>query len=236
MLRKVADGHAPGSFSNRMRTQRFRRFESLAATLPRPLRVLDVGGTNDFWVQRGWAGRDDVSITLVNLKEQARQHANIHPVVGDATDLSEHGDRSFDVVFSNSVIEHLFTREAQAAMAREVMRVGRAFWVQTPNFWFPMEPHFLIPGWQWLPEAARVALIRRRACGWRGPCPDREDARATVREVRLMRKRELAQLFPGATIEAERFGGIAKSFVVFGGFSRPAEKRQGMQADLDYAA
>jgi hypothetical protein len=124
------------------------------------------------------------------------------------------------VVFSNSVIEHLFTFEAQAAMAREVTRVGRAFCVQTPNFWFPLEPHFLVPGWQWLPEAARVALIRRRACGWRGPCPDLDDARATVREVRLMRRRELERLFPGATIEEERLGGLVKSFVVHGGFSR----------------
>lgn len=220
LLRKAADGYASDSFSNRMRTRRFRRFESLAAALPRPLRVLDVGGTNDFWVQRGWAGRDDVSITLVNLKEQAQEHANIHPAVGDATNLAEYGDGSFDVVFSNSVIEHLFTFEAQAAMAREVTRVGRAFWVQTPNFWFPVEPHFLVPGWQWLPEAARVALIRRRAWGWRGPCPDLDDARSTVREVRLMRRRELERLFPGATIEAERLGGLAKSFVVHGGFSR----------------
>ena len=222
VLRKVADGHAAGSFSNRLRERRFRRFESLAAGLPRPLRVLDVGGTNNFWVQRGWAGRDDVSITLVNLKEQAQEHANIHPAVGDATHLAEYGDGSFDVVFSNSVIEHLFTFEAQAAMAREVTRVGRAFWVQTPNFWFPLEPHFLFPGWQWLPEASRVALIRRRAWGWRGPCPDIDDARATVREVRLLKRRELQRLFPGGTIEAERLGGLTKSFVVHGGFDRGA--------------
>jgi hypothetical protein len=218
LLRRMADGHAPGSFSNRMRERRFKLFESLAAGLPRPLRVLDVGGTNDFWAQRGWAGRDDVSITLVNLVEQEREHPNIHPAVGDATDLAEYDDGSFDIAFSNSVIEHLYTLEKQAAMAREITRVGRAYWVQTPNFWFPMEPHFLVPGWHWLPEEARVSLIRRRACGWRGPCPDLEVARETVREVRLMQRRELDGLFPGATIQAERFGGLTKSFVVYGGF------------------
>src|SRR5918996_1592662 len=212
LLRKMADGHASGSFSNRMRERRFQLFESLVASLRRPLRVLDVGGTNDFWAHRGWAGREDVQITLVNLVEQPRKHSNIHPSVGDATNLADHEDGSFDIAFSNSVIEHLFTLEAQAAMAREVTRVGRAFWVQTPNYWFPMEPHFLVPGWQWLPESARVRLIRRRACGWRGPCPDPEVAQATVREVRLMRRRELAGLFPGGTIVAERFGGLSKSF------------------------
>jgi hypothetical protein len=229
MLRRMADGHAPDSFSNRMRERRFAQFEGLASALPRPLRILDVGGTNDFWEKRGWAGRDDVSITLVNLKGQQREHANIHPSVGDATDLADHMDGSFDIVFSNSVIEHLFTSAAQAAMAREVKRVGRAFWVQTPNFWFPMEPHFHVPGWQWLPERVRVAVIRRRACGWRGPCPDPEVARDTVREVRLMRRRELRALFPGATIETERIGGLAKSFVVHHGFPAAAATEHGRQ-------
>jgi hypothetical protein len=218
MLRRMANGHAPGSFSNRMRERRFRLFEQLASGLPRPLRVLDVGGTNDFWAQRGWAGRDDVTIKLVNLVEQDREHPNILPTIGDATDLAGHADGSFDIVFSNSVIEHLFSLEAQSAMAREVRRVGRAFWVQTPNFWFPMEPHFLVPGWHWLPERARIEIIRRRACGWRGPCPDPRVAGETVREVRLMRRRELEALFPGAAIHAERFGGLAKSFVVYDGF------------------
>ena len=229
LLRKMADGHTAGSFSNRMRERRFQLFDSLAAGLPRPLRVLDVGGTNDFWAHRGWAGREDVEITLVNLIEQTQKHPNVHPSVGDATNLAEHDDHSFDIAFSNSVIEHLFTLDAQAAMAREVMRVGRAFWVQTPNYWFPMEPHFLVPGWQWLPERTRVSLIRRRACGWRGPCPDLDDAQATVREVRLMHRRELSKLFPGATIEAERFGGLAKSFVVYGGFPQPADAAHGLQ-------
>jgi len=222
ILRRMADGHAPGSFSNRMRERRFELFEQLTGSLPRPLRILDVGGTNDFWEKRGWTDRDDISITLVNLKEQPKKHSNIHPALGDATNLADHADGSFDVAFSNSVIEHLFTFESQAAMAAQVQRVGRAFWVQTPNFWFPMEPHFLVPAWHWLPERVRIEVIRRRACGWRGPCPDAQHARETVREVRLMRRRELARLFPGATIEIERFAGLAKSFVVHGGFSERA--------------
>ena len=69
----------------------------------------------------------------------------------DATNLHEFGDASFDIAFSNSVIEHLSTFENQARMAAEVRRVARAYWVQTPNFWFPIEPHFLVPAWHWLP-------------------------------------------------------------------------------------
>jgi hypothetical protein len=98
-------------------------------------------------------------------------------------------------------------------MAAEVRRLAPCNWVQTPNFWFPLEPHFLTPAWHWLPQRVRVALLRRRRWGWRGPCPDAEEARALVREVRLMRGRELTRLFPGATIEHEHVGPLVKSFV-----------------------
>lgn len=210
------------SLSHRLRGRRFELFERLVAPLPRPLRVMDVGGTTEFWEQRGWAGRDDVSITLVNLEQQERRHDNVDPVVGDAGNLSGHRDGSYDVVFSNSVIEHLFTSDQQAAMAREVRRVARAYWVQTPNFWFPMEPHFLVPGWHWLPVSTRVMILRRRPVGWMGRCPDPDFARRIVSEVRLMRRRELARLFPEATLVPERFGGLVKSWTAIGGFPEQA--------------
>jgi methyltransferase family protein len=213
------DGH-PDSLSHRLRERRFQVFERFTATLPRPLSIVDVGGTNEFWEQRGWAGRQDVEITLVNLDEANRRHENIVPTAGDATDMSEHEDGSFDVAFSNSVIEHLFTFENQAAMASEIRRVSsRAYWVQTPNFWFPVEPHFLVPAWHWLPEDARVAILRRRGVGWAGRCPDPDHARRVVEEHRLMRRRELARLFPDARIVGERFGGLVKSWTAVGTFA-----------------
>lgn len=217
-LQGLADDSDTGSLSHRMRERRFQRFELLAQALPRPLSVIDIGGTNEFWAQRGWAGRDDVSVTLINLVEQPRVHENIHPLAGTATDLSDFADGSFDIAFSNSVIEHLFTLEAQEQMAAEVRRVAERYWVQTPNFWFPMEPHFLVPGWHWTPEAARVAVLRRRGVGWMGRCEDPEVARQVVREVRLMKRAELARVFPDSVIVPERFGGLVKSWIALGGF------------------
>jgi Methyltransferase domain len=216
-LRPLANGSDERSFSNRMRSERFRLFEALTADLPRPLRILDVGGTNQFWEQRGWADRDDVDIVTVNLEAEERRHDNIVPEIGDATSLEGHGDGSFDIAFSNSVIEHLFTFEDQAAMAREVQRVAASYWVQTPNYWFPMEPHFLVPAWQFLPRETRISLIQRRQCGWRGPCPDRADAERAVGEIRLLRRSELQELFPVATVRPERFKGLVKSWIVLGG-------------------
>ncbi len=217
-IRSLADDKNPNSVSNRARTRRFQRFEVLAASLPRPLRILDVGGTNEFWENRGWAGRTDVQISSLNLVAQEQRHENIKSLAGDATDLSQFSDDSFEIVFSNSVIEHLFTFEQQRRMASEVQRVGKSLWVQTPNFWFPMEPHFYVPGWQWMPLNLRVSIIRRRRCGWRGPCPDPGLARELVREVRLMSERELRAIFPGATLVPERFCGLVKSWIVVSGF------------------
>jgi hypothetical protein len=217
-VRTLANGADPNSFSNKHRNERFRRFEALVSRLPRPLRILDVGGTNQFWMQRGWADRPDVQIVTLNLSAEPQQHQNILPVAGDATDLHQFPGQSFDVAFSNSVIEHLFTLENQQRMASEIQRVGKCYWVQTPNFWFPMEPHFHVPGWQWMPLDLRVSIIRRHRCGWRGPCEDPKRARELVREVRLMTAAELKSIFPKASLVPERFFGMTKSWIAIGGF------------------
>ena len=219
MLRRLADSYEPTSFANKLRARRFRQFETLAARLPRPLRLLDVGGTNAFWENRGWHERTDVEILTLNIFAEKQRHANIKPYTGDATSLAQFGDRSIDVVFSNSVIEHLFTFENQRRMAGEIQRVGKAFWVQTPNYWFPIEPHFHFVGWQWLPLAVRASILRRWTCGWRGPCRDPIGARRLVEEIRLLTRKELRGLFPRANIVAERFYGLVKSWIAVGGFN-----------------
>ena len=204
-------------FSKRMRARRFELFAEFVRTMPRPIKILDLGGTNTFWENCGWAGSDECHVTICNLVLEEQKHSNVVPCQGDATDMSRYNDGSFDLVFSNSVIEHVFTLEKQVAMANEVRRLGRAYWIQTPNYWFPMEPHFHFIGWQWLPESLRIGILRRRNCGWRGRTRDREKASELVREVRLLSKRELRRLFPDGRFEAERFAGLVKSWIVFRG-------------------
>jgi hypothetical protein len=208
----------PESFANKLRSTRFRQFEAMVSRFPRPVRILDVGGRAAFWENRGWAGRADVEIFSLNLVGETERHNNVKSLIGDATNLSEFGDASFDIAFSNSVIEHLFTFENQRRMAAEMRRVGKAFWLQTPNFWFPVEPHFLFPGWQWMPECIRVSLVRRWRCGWLGPYPEVVAARNAVKEIRLLDKAELKAIFPNATLIPERFFGLVKSWTVVGGF------------------
>ena len=218
LMRRLSDVERPGSFSNRMRAKRFQRFENLVTRLPRPISILDIGGTVEFWEQRGWADRDDVQITLVNIKPATKNHDRIKSVVGDATNLSNFDDKSVSVVFSNSVIEHLFDREHQEMMAREVVRVGRDYWLQTPNHWFPVEPHFQVPLWQFLPRSLRIRILMKRQCGRRGPCATREEAARLIDEIRLMTYGELKALFPAAQIVPERLGGLVKSWIVHSRF------------------
>lgn len=216
--------NAAHRLSQRMRARRFERFRALISGLDKPLRILDVGGTNGFWEAAGYAGSEELQVTLLNLTAEERKHSNIETRAGSATDLEPYADGTYDVVFSNSVIEHLFTLEDQLRMAQQIQRVAPSYWVQTPNYWFPVEPHFHFVGWQWLPVAARVAILRRKRCGWRGRTPDPVRARELVTEVRLMTRSELARAFPGARLEAERFAGLVKSWIAIGGFERTASR------------
>jgi hypothetical protein len=164
-------------------------------------------------------GKTGVEITVVNVGAQASVCGNVIIKEGNALDLSEYSNGAFDVAYSNSVIEHLFSFENQAKMATEVKRIAKAYWVQTPNYWFPIEPHFHVPGWQWLPRSIRVALVMRFRCGWIGPVADLKLAVALVDEVRLMDSAELVLLFPNATLWKEKFFGLTKSIVVYQGFN-----------------
>ncbi len=218
-MRSATDVSNENSISNRMRRRRFEIFQKLFDQLPKPVKIIDIGGTLDFWVKAGFAGRSDVSIVTVNLNDGDSEYENISIVKGDACNLSEYKDQEFDIAFSNSVIEHLFTHENQQKMASEIQRVSKAYWVQTPNFWFPMEPHFHVPGWQWMPVSLRMKLIQHRRCGWRGPYSDKNEARLAVEEVRLLTASEMRALFPKAEIWNERLFGLVKSIVAYDGFN-----------------
>jgi len=219
-LRRLADHREPDSLATRLRRRRFSLFSSLLAPLPRPVRILDVGGLEQFWHHMGVAGRMDLEILLLNLAPQAPSADNIEAVVADGRDMSRFDDGEFDVVFSNSAIEHVRELDAQRRMAAEIQRVGARFFVQTPNRYFPLEPHFLVPGFQFLPLRAQTELVRRLPLGHHRAVPDPAAARQVVADIRLLTLREMRRLFPGARIYRERVLGLTKSFVAYGGWSR----------------
>jgi len=211
LIKKVADNANQKSWSHQFRSKRFELFLSFINELPRPLRILDIGGTLAFWKAMGF-NDEQVSITLLNLTEQPVSGDHFLSVAGDATQLN-FPNQSFDIVFSNSVIEHLFTKENQIKMAAEVQRVGKNYFIQTPNFWFPLEPHWLFPFFQFLPFSFRVWLTQHFSLGHIHKCTSKEAAQLQVREIQLLTKAQLQSLFPTATIYSEPLLIWNKSFV-----------------------
>lgn len=179
-------------------------------------RVLDIGGAPEYWNLLPAPPR----VTLLNTPRAKDDLAGAAQwVAGDGRALPFR-DRAFDVVFSNSVIEHVGDRESQLRFAGEAMRVGRAYWVQTPNRWFPVEQHLLTPLIHWLPRAWQRAVAPRFNL-WQIAARPSEDRRRFyiehyLREVRLLGAAELRTLFPGARVIRERFLGWTKSLVAVG--------------------
>lgn len=217
MLKKMADNTNRNSWAGRFRARRHGFFLGLLSDLKRPITILDVGGTENYWQLLGVSFTEGCSITLLNLEEAFSSKRDIKHIVGDARKM-EFDDKSFDVVFSNSVIEHVGGFGDQMRMAEEVRRVGMRFFVQTPNKYFPLEPHFLFPLFQFLPISTRMRLLMHFNLGWFAKTPDARKAREIVESVRLLKKAEVLRLFPGARLFQERILGLTKSFIAYDGW------------------
>lgn len=192
--------------STPFRRRRMQAFETrFLATQAGP--ILDVGGTPGNWQLISSRPR----VVLLNIYPRVDGLGNnIEYVRGDGCAMPFQ-DRSFEIAFSNSVIEHLGTKERQTAFANEVRRVGRSYFVQTPNKWFPIEPHYLTPGIHFLPKRWQAALLRNATIwGWITR-PDRKKCQDMVTEIRLLESKEFAEMFPEATIQREKFLGLTKS-------------------------
>jgi SAM-dependent methyltransferase len=216
LLMDMVDFRRDGSVITKIRLSRIALFKDLISPLPKPVKILDVGGTELFWEKMGFADDENYQITILNLSKTEGHHSNISLVVGDARDMSEFGDEAFDVAFSNSVIEHVGGPSEQRQMAEEVMRVGKRYFVQTPNRSFPFEPHFLFPFFQFFPLALKVFMIRHFSLGWYPRISDRDEATKAAKSVRLLRRREVADLFPDGKIRDEKLLGMTSSFIVYG--------------------
>jgi len=205
------------SINQRFRQRRFRFFRELFSTIPEggTIRILDVGGTESYWENMEFKPGSPIHITLLNLYDVVPTSPLFSCVRGDATDLSAFQDGEFDLVHSNSVIEHLFTYEAQQKMAKEVCRVGKRYYVQTPNLYFPIEPHWVFPLFQFLPVSWRVFLTRRYYLNYIDEKDRDKVAIERVNEVRLLTEREVKELFPDGKIYRELFLGLKKSITAY---------------------
>lgn len=204
----------PGSMSSSARAERWAELYRRFPDLPE-MRVIDLGG-----YVRNWdvAPARPAHLTVVNLDGAGAGETSERPavtVVGDACDLpSELFKEDFDLVYSNSVIEHVGGHWRRQAFARSVYRLAPHCWVQTPARTFPIEPHWMFPAFQFMPVKLRAGISRR----W--PYASEDFRRRTYAEsvedclsVDLVSVTEMRSLFPDADFYRERFLGITKSVV-----------------------
>ncbi|HKE21350.1 MAG TPA: methyltransferase domain-containing protein [Bryobacteraceae bacterium] len=205
---------ALAALSARFRRARMQRFAAELG-ITAETRILDIGGTPECWRLLPVVPR----VTLLNTPRAKADLGGAESwVAGDGRALPFR-DGAFDVVFSNSVIEHVGDLPSQRRFAAEVARVGRAYWVETPNRWFPVEQHLLTPLLHWLPPGWQRTLMPRLNL-WRLLVRVSADRRQYyiehyLAEIRLLSGSGLKQLFPGAAISRERFLGWTKSLVAF---------------------
>ncbi len=193
-----------------LRRRRHRQLCRIIESLPAPVRVLDVGGSPFFW--ETVEAREHCQITMLNQPD-SRDHdvflrarfRNYRMVFGDAREMPEIPDKSYDLVICNSVIEHVGDWPAMTAAAREVVRVGRHGWVQVPAVEFPVEVHLVLPLLHWFNRSLQrrvVQTVFRLSTA---------EARRKVDGINLLSRPEMRALFPDAQVRSERLLLLPKS-------------------------
>ena len=167
------------------------------------MKILDIGGAFDFWRELF----EYKNVTLLNIQKE-QENERIKSVQYDGVNLP-FPLTEFDVIFSNSTIEHVGDLKAQKKFAAEITGSGKKYFVQVPSFWFPYEPHAHIPFFQFLPDALKIFLNKVI-----------NKSTYSIEElltIRLLSKKDIKELFPNARIITERFFSLPKSYYIIGG-------------------
>lgn len=205
---------SPDSLGGRARAKRWALVRELFPDIE-DLSVIDLGGRVDVWESAPVRPR---KVTVLNLYEPGESHDDaIISLTGDACDAEavlqqQLGHSSFDLVFSNAVLEHVGGHANRIRFAESARRLAPRHWVQTPYRYFPLEPHWLFPGMQFLPVAARARISRHWPLA-HSPSVDDDDALSAVQWTELLGLTEMRSYFPDSAILHERAAGFTKSLI-----------------------
>lgn len=209
----------PGSFRYNMRVRRLKRLMAmieLANQKTGRAQIIDIGGTAQYWrlVPAEFLESRNVTVTIVNIPGSALppNSERFTYVTADGCDLSMFESQSFDIAHSNSVVEHVGDWSRMKAFASEVKRVGRSYFVQTPNYWFPVEPHCMTPLIHWLPKPTRLWLVMQFRLGHWQRAGSVDHGMTIIESARLLTGRMFKALFDDAEVVTERLLLLPKSF------------------------
>jgi len=205
-----------GNSSSLAARARARRWEDLLQRFPElsKMRVLDLGGRVSNWTA---APVCPAHVVILNIEDQPDSFDRFAVINGDACEPpGELRSEYFDLVYSNSVMEHVGGHYRRLQFADTVHRSGSQHWIQTPYRYFPIEPHWIFPGMQFLPMSARSTISARWPLGW-AHLPEPPEGKAAhialAMEVELLSKTEMRQYFPDSTVTSERIAGFTKSLI-----------------------
>lgn len=201
---------SPDSFGARRRLLRWKSFADLFPDIG-DMRVIDLGGRIDSWI-------------VAPVQPKHVVVLNLDPPYGDSPDWLTYAqgdacqpppglhDARFDLVFSNSLIEHVGGHAQRQSLAGWIHQFAERHWIQTPYRYFPIEPHLLFPLFQFLPLAVQWRICRH----WplvHSPPGDDKTALEVALAVELLTRTEMAYYFPTSEIREEKLGPITKSLV-----------------------
>lgn len=220
LARVLSNYYSPDSFVSKLRIKRIAPLLEMIETTYNQygfVNIIDIGGTEAYWgiVSRDYLAKYRVTITIVNLPDpnMPKDHAPFKFVAGDGCNLVGFADKSFHIAHSNSVVEHVGDWTHMVKFANELCRVSYKWFIQTPNYWFPIEPHCMMPLFHWLPRPTRMWLVSRFKLGHWEQAQTMDEAVRIVESARLLNKKMLQELFQKAQIHTERFLGFPKSFI-----------------------
>lgn len=175
----------------------------------RPLTIIDVGGAAHYWdnVDLNYLKTRNVKITLVNLGEVPENIVSdiFTYVSASGCDLSLYDDNSFDFAHSNSVIEHVGDWAEIRKFAIEMRRIAPTYYMQTPYFWFPIDPHFyLMPFFHWYPKQIRTWFLQHLPTKPNGFVKDYNQANIAVDSVNLLDGKQVRYLYNDGKLSYER--------------------------------
>jgi len=144
-----------------------------------------------------------VIVINLNTNRESLQRCNYPEdtqiIVGDGCMLPLKNE-SVDFLFCNATLEHI-PKELWEFLAQEVARVAlKGFFISAPNYWFPFEPHYLMPFFQFMPEGFKRKLIINYGL------TIGHISQTNYSRIHLPKKRELQRLFPDALVEGVGWG------------------------------
>lgn len=185
------------------------------------VKVIDIGGRPGYWktnFSKKYLEDHNVQITIVNLPDEKGYLKSEHPeyfsfISADGCNLSDIKSNEFDISHSNSVIEHVGDWNRMVLFAKEVQRVAAKHFIQTPSYWFPLEPHVMFPFFHWLPKPFRVFLLMNFSLGNWEKSHSIGDAMTQMESARLLDVNMFSYLFKDSIILKEKLFFLTKSFI-----------------------